>query len=193
LVVEAQKKLNTTETFSVTDVEWTAPESYASRFVPWPDKALQIRKIIIGGNQYFESKYSSVNMISSNEFFVKDNKIWFSFIPSKVVMNCAMIPVDADGLPMVNENHVEAIARYIIFTKDYAEFRKGNIPRLVYKETELLKNKAFRQARGADNMPTWEENKRANQQLGNMYSRYYLSNNVTAQLLDDFQGTQTSA
>ena len=188
LIVEAQKKLNTHQTFSPEDVKWTAPSGYGSRYAPWPDGALMIDYVNIGGQIYKESDVPSVNLLGSKEFLVKDNKIWFAFIPSEVVFTCRKIPLDADGLPMVNENHIEAIVRFIIFTMDYAEYRKQKLPRLIMKDSERLKNLAFRQARGSDNMPNWVENRRANQDLSAIYSRAYTKPNVYAALNQDFVG-----
>lgn len=162
-------------------------EDYASRFVILPIEAMAIRDVWMYNVRYNESHNNDINRLCKGEFLIKSNKIWFGSIPGKMTINYDKITVDEDGLPMVSESHVNALAWYIIFHLDYAEYRKGNLSRTIMQDSEEIKNRAFRQARGSDNMEDWKTTKIINQNLANLYSPYRFRNYMHGQQNSDFQ------
>jgi len=171
IIFEGEKKLHTEQSFARRDETWEAPEGHAMRWIPYPENAIWVEHVYVNGVRLNPSNNHSKDLLTNGEFLRDVDKIWFAFIPSKVRMTCKFQPVGEDGLPMVSENHVDALAWWVIYHLDYAEYRKQKLPRRIFMDTKALKDKAMRQARGSDNMPNWMQNRIVNKRLSNMWSK----------------------
>lgn len=190
--MEGEKKLHTKNTFDIGTYKYVNSGTYTSRFVTLPTDAMAIRDVWKGNVMIREAKHNDINLLCSGEFLIKGNKLWLSEVPETIVINYDKIVTDDDGLPMVLETHVNALAWYVIYHFDYAEYRKGNLNRSIMIDSKAEKDRAFRQARGADNMTDWKETKVINENLMRIYDPGNFKSVMFGNTNSDFQGTEQS-
>lgn len=117
-------------------------------------------------NESFTSEYFcddceiSVWKYPYEEYFMINNAyIYTSFCDGELCVSYLAIPVDIDGYPMVPDEEyvIDACAKYVIYQLDYREFRKGAITDKVFQHSEREWHWGVGAARGALNMPNFQQ------------------------------------
>jgi hypothetical protein len=75
--------------------------------------------------------------------------------------------LDEDGLPLIEETHVDAVSAYLAWMVKFADYTNGKVAHHVYKELETRWYFLCGQARGDDEMP----NPKELEYIASMYSQ----------------------
>lgn len=92
---------------------------------------------------------------TDHTFYIQDNYINTSFEEGDLCLVYQAVMTDDEGYPMVPDNTYfdEALSSYCTFKLDRIEYRKGKLPKDIYKDSERDWLFYVNSARGAANMP----------------------------------------
>lgn len=139
--------------YKLMEITYSTNTSHFKRYLSWKNESFM--------SEYFcdDCQIPVWRYPDEDYFMINNSYIYTSFSDGEICISYLAIPTDADGYPMIPDEEyvIDACAKYVISQIDYREWRKSAIPDKVYERSEREWLWAVGAARGALNMPNFQQ------------------------------------
>lgn len=172
-VFEGLKHLDMRGTFPIREYEFENEGTYSNKYIEAPNDFWSYERVFMNGVEIFPAMHNIKSKMCFGEFIQEGEIFWLPDVPQTFGLVYRAIETDDQGLPMVKEHYVDALAMQCVEDQTFGDYLSGKISKYVYDDVRQKSELAFRRARGAETMPSPELQRQINTWWNNWAYRKY--------------------